>query len=47
LIRLCQLAEPGGLSYIILGLWGGVFTGRRLAIESEAGTDDLAARLEY
>ncbi len=43
----CQLAESGGPPYIILGLWGGVFTGRRLLVEAQSGTDDLTAKLEF
>lgn len=43
----CQLAEAGGPPFIILGLWGGVFTGRRLAVEAQPGGDDLVARLEF
>lgn len=43
----CQLAEAGGPPYIILGLWGGVFTGRQLAIEQLHTSDDLQARLLY
>jgi len=43
----CQLAEPGGPPFIILGLWGGVFEGRRLAIDRVPNSDDLAARLEW
>jgi hypothetical protein len=43
----CQLAEPGGPPYILLGLWGGAFTGRRLAIDDQAGSDELAAKLEF
>lgn len=42
----CQLADTGGPAFVILGLWGGVFTGRRLAVETPPGSDDLAARLE-
>jgi len=43
----CQLADAGGPPFIILGLWGGVFTGRRLVVEPQPGSDDLAARLEF
>lgn len=43
----CQLADASGPPYTILGLWGGVFTGRRLAIEAEPGGDDLVTRLEF
>lgn len=43
----CQLADPGGPSFILLGLWGGAFAGRRLAVETQPGTDDLTARMEF
>ena len=43
----CQLADPGGPPFIVLGLWGGPFTNRRLVIESEPAGDDLLARLEF
>lgn len=43
----CQLADPGGLQFVILGLWGGPLVGRRLAVETPPGSDDLAARLEF
>jgi hypothetical protein len=43
----CQLADPGGPPYIILGLWGGMFAGRRLSVGTQPGTDDLTARLEF
>jgi hypothetical protein len=44
----CQLAERGGPPFVILGLWGGVFTGRRLAVDPQpAGGDDLSARLGF
>lgn len=43
----CQLADVGGPPYIILGLWGGVFTGRQLAVEPQPGGDDLIARLVF
>jgi hypothetical protein len=43
----CQLADPGGPAFIILGLWGGAFTGRRLVVESQPNSDELQARLEY
>lgn len=44
---ICQLAEQGGPPYIILGLWGGVFAGRRLVVEPQPNSDDLQARLEF
>lgn len=43
----CQLADPGGPPFIILGLWGGPLTNRRLAIDEEPGGDDLLARLDW
>jgi|SRR5581483_859043 len=42
----CQLADSGGLQFVILGLWGGPLVGRRLAVEPRPA-DDLAARLEF
>jgi hypothetical protein len=44
---ICQLADPTGPDMLILGLWGGVFTGRQLAIEPQPNTDDLQARLSF
>lgn len=43
----CQLADTGGPPFVILGLWGGAFTGRRLAVEPLPGSDELTARLEF
>lgn len=43
----CQLADPGGPPFVILGLWGGALTNRRLVIDEEPGGDDLLARLEF
>ncbi len=43
----CQLADPGGPPFIILGLWGGPLVGRKLAVETAPGSDDLLARLEW
>ncbi len=43
----CQLADAGGPPLILLGLWGGAFTGRRLAVEPQPNSDDLHARLEF
>jgi hypothetical protein len=43
----CQLADIGGPPFTILGLWGGAFTGRRLAVETQTNSDDLFARLEF
>ncbi len=43
----CQLADAGGPPFILLGLWGGPFTGCRLAVEPQPNFDDLLARLEF
>ncbi len=43
----CQLADTGGPPFILLGLWGGPYTGRRLAVEPQPNLDDLHARLEF
>lgn len=43
----CQLADAGGPPFVLLGLWGGAFTGRRLAVEPQPNSDDLHARLEF
>jgi hypothetical protein len=43
----CQLAEAGGPPFTILGLWGGAFVGRQLAVELQPNSDDLAARLSF
>jgi hypothetical protein len=43
----CQLADATGPPFIILGLWGGAFTGRRLAVDPQPNSDDLQARLEF
>jgi hypothetical protein len=44
---ICQLADPSGPQMLILGLWGGVFTGRQLAVEQQPNSDDLQARLSF
>jgi hypothetical protein len=44
---ICQLADPSGPPFVILGLWGGVFEGRRLAFDRLPGSDDLQATLEW
>jgi hypothetical protein len=44
---ICQLADPGNMPYILLGLWGGPFVGSRLVVDRMTGSDDLEARLEY
>jgi hypothetical protein len=38
-----QLAEPGGPPFILLGLWGGVLDGRRLAFGTAPDGDPSAA----
>ncbi len=43
----CQLAEAGGPPFVLLGLWGGAFTSRRLAVEPLPNSDDISARLEF
>ena len=43
----CQLADPGGPPFVILGLWGGIFEGRRLAIDRLPGSDEIQAILEW
>jgi hypothetical protein len=43
----CQLADTGGPRFVLLGLWGGVFTGRKLVIDPQPNSDDLLARLEF
>jgi hypothetical protein len=43
----CQLAESGGPPAVILGLWGGIFEERRLQIQRQPNSDDVAAQLEW
>lgn len=43
----CQLADPGGPPFVLLGLWGGPFDNRKLAVEREPNGDDLLARIEF
>lgn len=43
----CQLAKAGGPTFILLGLWGGVFDNRRLVIDRDPAGDELTARLEF
>lgn len=43
----CQLADTGGPPFTLLGLWGGPFAGRKLAVEPQSSSDDLYARLEF
>jgi hypothetical protein len=42
-----QLPESDSPKRMIFGLWGGVFTGCRLAVEASPTPEDLAARLEW
>jgi hypothetical protein len=44
---ICQLADPGSMPYILLGLWGGPFVGSSLIVQRKPGGDDLDARLEF
>jgi len=44
---ICQLADPGSMPYILLGLWGGPFVGSSLSVRRKPGGDDLEARLEF
>ena len=43
----CQLADPAGPRLTLLGLWGGAFAGRKLAVDPTAAGDDLTARLDW
>ena len=43
----CQLADPGGPPVTLLGLWGGAFAGRRLAVDPDPAAGDLTARLDW
>ena len=43
----CQLADPAGPPLTLLGLWGGAFPGRRLAVDPTPAGDDLTARLDW
>lgn len=43
----CQLADANGPPFVLLGLWGGTFTGRRLAVDTLPASDDIGARLEF
>jgi hypothetical protein len=42
--QLSDTDEPGQM---LLGLWGGVFEGRRLVVDRTAGGDDLTARFDW
>ena len=48
---IAQLAEPAAVrddpKFAILGLFGGVFAGRRLFVDQSPTGDDLTARLEW
>ena len=43
----CQLADPGGPPFVLLGLWGNALDGRTLRVERRPGADDLFARLAH
>jgi len=43
----CQLADPTGLHFIILGLWGGVFEGHSLRVERVPRSNDIRALLRW
>jgi hypothetical protein len=42
-----QLSDSDEPKEMLLGLWGGVFEGRRLVVDRTAGGDDLAARFDW
>lgn len=42
-----QLSDSDEPKEMLLGLWGGVFEGRRLVVDRVPGGDDLAARFEW
>jgi hypothetical protein len=42
-----QLSDTDEPKEMLLGLWGGVFEGRRLVVDRTPNADDLAARLEW
>lgn len=43
----CQLADQAGPPLTLLGLWGGAFVGRRLAVDPTPAADDLTAALPW
>lgn len=43
----CQLADPAGPPLTLLGLWGGAFVGRKLAVDPDPAGDDLTAALDW
>jgi hypothetical protein len=44
---IAQLPETEQPKLTLFGLWGGVFEGRRLAVDRVPNADDLAARFEW
>jgi hypothetical protein len=42
-----QLSDTDEPKEMLLGLWGGVFEGRRLAVDHAATADDIAARFDW
>ena len=42
-----QLADPGGPTFPLFGLWGNAIEGRSIHVTRQPGSDDLAARLDY
>lgn len=42
-----QLSDTNEPQEMLLGLWGGVFEGRRLVVDRLSETNDLAARFEW
>jgi hypothetical protein len=44
---IAQLSDTDEPKEMLLGLWGGVFEGRRLVVDRTAGGDDLAARFDW
>lgn len=43
----CQLTDPGGPPYIMLGLWGNALDGRTIKVTRRPGSDDLSAQLDF
>lgn len=44
---IAQLSDSDEPKEMLLGLWGGVFEGRRLVVDRAPGGDDLVARFEW
>jgi hypothetical protein len=44
---IAQLAEVNGPKFSVLGLWGGVFTNRKLEIQSILQSDEISASLVW